>query len=196
MPHCSRCGVKVTDQAAYCHMCGSPQGPVVSGAARSAPSGGAAASSAGASSASGGGFSASNSIPGATSGAAAGATTLPQTGIPENVAGLLCYSLLWVTGLIFLLIDKRPFVKFHAAQSLITFGSLQILSICIGVMFGAGWVLGGPAAWGDFSAGHALREIIDLATVVLWIAGMVKAYQGERFRVPVFADYADEIAAK
>ncbi|MGH9710063.1 MAG: zinc ribbon domain-containing protein, partial [Candidatus Acidiferrales bacterium] len=50
-----------------------------------------------------------------------------ETGLSENVAGLLCYVLGWITGLIFLLIDKRPFVRFHAAQSLVTFGALNIL---------------------------------------------------------------------
>src|SRR5216684_4441136 len=40
-----------------------------------------------------------------------------QSGLAENVAGLLCYSLGWLTGLIFLLIDRRPSVQFHAAQS-------------------------------------------------------------------------------
>ena len=46
----------------------------------------------------------------------------PTSGLEENVAGLLCYVLGWVTGLIFFLIDKRPFVKFHAAQSIVHVG--------------------------------------------------------------------------
>ena len=39
--------------------------------------------------------------------------------------GLLCYVLGWVTGLIFFFIDKRPFVRFQAAQSIVVFGGLQ-----------------------------------------------------------------------
>ena len=58
-----------------------------------------------------------------------------ETGLSENVAGLLCYVLGWVTGLIFLLIDKRPFVRFHAAQSLVTFGALHIISIILVMAF-------------------------------------------------------------
>ncbi len=46
----------------------------------------------------------------------------PTEGLQENVAGLLCYAAAWVTGIIFLLIDKRPWVKFHAAQSIVVFG--------------------------------------------------------------------------
>ena len=34
-----------------------------------------------------------------------------QPGLAQNVAGLLCYALGWVTGLIFFLIDKRPSVQ-------------------------------------------------------------------------------------
>lgn len=49
-------------------------------------------------------------------------TTQSSTGLDENVAGLLCYVLGWVTGLIFFLIDKRPYVRFHAAQSIVVFG--------------------------------------------------------------------------
>ena len=59
----------------------------------------------------------------------------------ENVAGLLCYSLGWVTGLIFLLIDKRPFVRFHAAQSLVVFGGLHIVYYILSTIFFVGVVL-------------------------------------------------------
>ena len=50
-------------------------------------------------------------------------------GLAENVAGLLCYVLGWLTGIIFILIDKRPFVRFHAAQSIVVFGALTVLRI-------------------------------------------------------------------
>src|SRR6185437_16260544 len=66
-----------------------------------------------------------------------------QTALSENVAGLLCYILGWITGLIFLLIDKRPFVRFHAAQSLVTFGPLHIISIILVMAFIGGGFFGG-----------------------------------------------------
>src|SRR6202041_3725850 len=59
-----------------------------------------------------------------------------QSGLSENVAGLLCYLLGWVTGLIFFLIDKRPFVRFHAAQSIVVFGGLNIISYVLGMFLG------------------------------------------------------------
>ncbi len=77
-------------------------------------------------------------------------------GLAENVAGLLCYALGWVTGLIFLLIDKRPWVKFQAAQSIAVFGGLTIIRI--GLLFmshflgwrSLGW-LGSSASCSGFS---------------------------------------------
>ena len=49
------------------------------------------------------------------------------SGIDEKVAGLLCYVLWWITGLIFFLIDKRPFVRFHAMQSIITSVAIMVI---------------------------------------------------------------------
>ena len=96
-------------------------------------------------------------------------------------------------GLIFLLIDKRPYVRFHAAQSIVVFGALNIIRIILGSVFGFGFLFGGFGSW---SAGLLLVELVGLITVVLWILLMVKGYQGERFRVPVAADLADKLFGK
>jgi uncharacterized membrane protein len=111
----------------------------------------------------------------------------------ENVAGLLCYIVGWVTGIIFFLIDKRPYVRFHAAQSIVVFGGLHILSIVLGMAFGVSVFATGLAG---FSATWALLGLINLVAIVLWILLMIKAYQGERFRVPVAADIAEKIFGK
>ena len=71
----------------------------------------------------------------------------------ENVAGLLCYVLGWVTGVIFFIIDKRPFVRFHAAQSIVVFGGIAILYIILGMFLGASLFAGGLAGAGGFSTG-------------------------------------------
>jgi uncharacterized membrane protein len=103
-------------------------------------------------------------------------------GLAENVAGLLCYALGWVTGLIFLLIDKRPWVKFHAAQSIAVFGGLTIIRI--GLLFMSHFL------------GWAIFGLIGLVSLVLWIFLMVKAYQHETVRIPIAADIADSLAGK
>jgi uncharacterized membrane protein len=115
-----------------------------------------------------------------------------QPGIAENVAGLLCYAFGWVTGLIFFLIDKRPFVRFHAAQSMIVFGGLHALSVVIATSFGAGLILGAP--WTGFGFAWLLYGLVRVVAFVLWIVLMIKAYQGERYAVPVAGDFAQKMA--
>jgi uncharacterized membrane protein len=109
----------------------------------------------------------------------------PTEGIQENVAGLLCYALGWVTGIIFLLIDKRPWVKFQAAQSIVVFGGLMIIRIGLSILHG---MMGGFVGWGVLGL---IGLALGLVGVVLWILLMVKAYQHETFRVPIAADIAD-----
>ena len=111
----------------------------------------------------------------------------------ENVAGALCYVLGWVTGLIFYFIDKRPFVRFHAAQSIVTFGGLQLIGIVVGMLFGISLMSGGL---GGMSLGFGLYRLLQLVGLILWILLMIKAYQGEKFRVPVAADLADKFFGK
>jgi uncharacterized membrane protein len=116
--------------------------------------------------------------------AAAASSTVSSSGLQENVAGLLCYVLGLITGVIFLLIDQRPFVKFHAAQSVVVFGGLFVIRIALGFMHG---LFGGLVGLG-------LYGLIGIVGFVLWILLMIKAYQHELFRVPIAADIADSLA--
>lgn len=111
----------------------------------------------------------------------------------ENVAGLLCYVGGWITGLIFLLIDKRPSVRFHAAQSIVVFGGLNLAYIFLTNLWVMGFRAGGI---GFFSFSRLLFSAVSLGAMVLWIVLMVKAYQGERFQVPMAADLAERLATK
>ena len=132
----------------------------------------------------------------ATGGIAPGPiATAEDMGLAENVAGLLCYVLGWITGLIFLFIDKRPFVRFHAAQSVVVFGGLNIIFAVLASMFGMGWMMGGFFL-GTWALGGLILAVVRLVGFVLWILLMVKAYQGQKYRVPVAADLADSIARK
>ena len=101
-----------------------------------------------------------------------------STGLDENVAGLLCYVLGWLTGLVFLLIEKESeFVKFHAMQSLVVFLGITVLSIALGFIPYIGWVI---------------SSMIGLIGLILWIVLMIKAYQGERWKVPIAGDFAEK----
>ncbi|MGH9529731.1 MAG: DUF4870 domain-containing protein [Terriglobales bacterium] len=121
----------------------------------------------------------------------AAAYVAPSTeGLSENVAGLLCYLVGWITGIIFLLIDKRPWVRFQAAQSIVVFGGLFVIRVALGIMtLSIGGLIG-------FGLVTMLDMLIGLITLVLWILLMVKAYKHETFRVPIAAGIADGIAGK
>src|SRR6202790_2144654 len=105
----------------------------------------------------------------------------PTEGLSENVAGLLCYVLGWVTGIIFLLIDKRPWVRFQAAQSIVVFGGLTIIRIALGLM---ATMIGGSVGWGLFGG---LMVVVGLVGLILWILLMVKAYRHAKQRGEFFA---------
>lgn len=99
-------------------------------------------------------------------------------GLEPNLAGLLCYVLGWVTGLIFFILEKEnKFVRFHAMQSIVVFGTLTVVSIILSFIPFAGWVI----SW-----------IISLLGLILWIILMIKAYQGQRYKLP----WAGNIAEK
>lgn len=101
-----------------------------------------------------------------------------DTGIRPNVEALLTYLLGFVTGLIFLLIEKKnKFVRFHAMQSIVVFGAV----------FVAQWVISLIPYLGILISG-----LLSLLGVVLWIVLMVKAYQGEMFKLPWAGDIAEK----
>jgi uncharacterized membrane protein len=119
----------------------------------------------------------------------------------ENTAALLSYILGWVTGIIFFLIDKRPYVRFHATQSIVTFGGLHVIRLLVAGLFGLGWWSWGGFGpgyghWGGFGAGLLLLILIGIVGFVLWIVCMVKAAQGERFMVPFAGEIAQNLAGQ
>jgi len=114
----------------------------------------------------------------------------PTEGLEENVAGLLCYILGWLTGLIFLLIDKRPFVKFHAAQSIALSIAVVVVYFAVGIVFGMMHFmhLGFLAL--------AAYPIVGLGVFIVWIFSMYKAYQHEKFMLPIIGNIAQGLAGK
>ena len=96
----------------------------------------------------------------------------------ENVEGLLCYIVGWITGIVFLVLEKEnKFVRFHALQSILTFLPLSILA----------WLL----RWIPF-VGWALGILVGILTVILWLILMLKAYGGEKYKLPIVGDIAEK----
>ena len=131
---------------------------------------------------------------GANQGAAAPAPAAPAAypteGLQENVAGLLCYILGWLSGLIFLLIDKRPFVRFHAAQSILLNIAFVVVYFAVAVLFGMlhfmhmGFLV------------LAAYPLVGLVALAVWIFMMYNAYQHEKFMLPIIGNIAEGLAGK
>jgi uncharacterized membrane protein len=101
-------------------------------------------------------------------------------GLSANVAALLSYLGGFVTGCIFLLLEKdNKYVRFHAMQSVVVFGGLFIINLAIGLIL-------------PFGVKNLLSTLIGFLSVVLWVVLMVKGYQGEDFKVPVAGDIAEK----
>ena len=114
-------------------------------------------------------------------------TPTQGTGLAPNIASLLCYICTPITGIIFLLIEKENLeVKFHAWQS-VTFGVAYFIILIALEIFAA--IMGLIASVLGIIIGF-LIPLISLVAVIIWIVCLVKAYQGERWRIPVIGDYA------
>jgi uncharacterized membrane protein len=101
-----------------------------------------------------------------------------STGLDPNLAGLLCYLLGLITAVVFLILEKESrYVRFHAFQSLAVFGGLFVLSVVAGFI---------PLF------GKLISVLLAPVGLILWILLMVKAYQGELYKIPVAGDWAEE----
>jgi uncharacterized membrane protein len=100
--------------------------------------------------------------------------------LTPNVAALLCYVAGWISGIVFLVLEqKNRFVRFHALQSIIVFGTLTVA----GVILGSLPVVGAGFHW-----------VIWVLWFVLWIILMVKAVTGEAYKIPWSGNLADRLA--
>lgn len=102
-------------------------------------------------------------------------TKTPATASSQNLNAAFTYVFGWITGLIFLLTEKEnDFIRFHAAQSVIVFGVLTVISFVPVI----GWML---------------SPIATVVGLVLWVFLMYNAYQGNRYALPVVGQYAEQL---
>jgi uncharacterized membrane protein len=100
----------------------------------------------------------------------------------ENLMGAATYLLGFVTGIIFLLVEKESkFVRFHAMQSIIVFGGAFIVNIVLGFVPVLGWIIG---------------LLLSFAVFILWVVLMWKAFQGEMYKLPYVGKIAEDQLAK
>jgi uncharacterized membrane protein len=160
---CSKCGAKNAEKAKFCSKCGAKLGE------------------------------AATPTPTPTEGAAKPETE-SSTGLSANVAGLLCYVALWVTGIVFVVWEKKStFVKFHAWQSIITFGALTVIQIIMSIL---GAIAVSTLSFGLWRFANVLGIIVWVIIVALWIVLMLLAYQGKMWKVPLAGNWAEKQANK
>ncbi|GIQ68900.1 hypothetical protein DUZ99_19175 [Xylanibacillus composti] len=100
-----------------------------------------------------------------------------STGLDEKVASLLCYVLGFVTGIVFLIVEKKSrLVRFHAMQSTIVFGGLLLVNFVLSLLPFLGWLI---------------SLVLGPLTLILWLVLMLKAYQGSWFKLPYIGDIAE-----
>ena len=135
------------------------------------------------------------SVEAATGGAGPAAGTTPPppgagaaAGLEDNVAGALCYLLGFVTGILFLVLEpysKRPFVRFHAFQSILFCAAWIALSIALSIAFG---IVGAVLHFLWFML-LPLRGLVGLVGFLIWLF-MYKAYNHEWYQLPLVGPIA------
>jgi uncharacterized membrane protein len=128
----------------------------------------------------------------ASSGAAPGAHpyTAPAAttgGLTDNVAGALTYVLGIITGILFLVLapyNQNKFVRFHAFQCLFFQAAWIVIWIAITAMsFILPWFVMG-----------LIWTLLPFVGLGLWVLLIIKAYQNERFKLPIIGDLAEKQA--
>jgi uncharacterized membrane protein len=100
-----------------------------------------------------------------------------STGVSVQISCLLCYAAGFIGGVIFFIIERENrLVRFHALQSMVTFGGLLLCNLIIPFIPLIGWGIV-PFVW--------------LVQCVLWILLMVKGYRGEYFKLPLAGDLVE-----
>ncbi len=108
--------------------------------------------------------------------------------LPENIAGVLAY-VTFIPAIVFLLVEpykENRFVRFHSVQSLLLCGTEILAAIALKL---ASIVLFIIPVLGPLLV-LLVSMVVGLAAVVIWLVLVVKAFQGEMFKLPWLGDFA------
>jgi len=107
-----------------------------------------------------------------------------QSGLSENAAGGLAYITI-IPAIIFLIVEpynRSSYVRFHSWQCIFMAIAWIVIDVAIGVL-GRVMSFMGLIAFG-------LYPLVALAMLILWIMVLIKAFNGERFKLPIIGDLA------
>lgn len=112
-----------------------------------------------------------------------GATSID---LQPNVAAALSYLGWWLTGLFFVIGERRNrFVRFHAIQSIFAFAILSLIWIVLQIIFSIP-IIG--------LVGCFLKPVFLFITLAIWLGLMAIAFLGRRVKIPVIGDFAERLA--
>ena len=119
----------------------------------------------------------------------------PSTGgLDQNVASALCY-LLWVlTGVLFLVIEpynKNKTIRFHAFQAIFFWLAAVAIWIVVGIL---STMLAAISFLGFWSVSFLLYRLVELGLAVVWVMLMYKAYNNEKWVLPIIGPLAEKQA--
>ncbi len=117
-------------------------------------------------------------------------STSTESGLEPNVAGAVAYLFGFVTGVAMLLIDgDNEFVRFHAIQS-IAF-NVVVVAVYVVLSFVTIFLSFLPVVGDLFSFLFGLfYPVVGLVTFCAWAFLLYKAYEGERFSLPIIGAVA------
>lgn len=115
------------------------------------------------------------------------------SGLAPNVASLLCYVCTFVTGIVFLVLEKNnKEVRFHAWQAIFFGVAVLGIQIIISVM---GAVLGAISYYLAILP-TILTPLVWLLFFIFWVICLIKAYNGEHYHLPIIGPLAENQANK
>ena len=102
------------------------------------------------------------------------------TGLNKNVAGALSYVLGVITGVLFLVIERDKFVRFHAMQSIVYCVAAIVLNMVLAFTIILALLL--PILW--------------IVEFIIWLMLIYKAYSGEEWELPILGKLARNLVEK
>ena len=120
-------------------------------------------------------------------------TDTPQSGLTDNAAGAISY-LTFIPAIIFLAIppyNTKPFVRFHAWQSIFLTIAAIVVGIAVAIFIG---IAAAVLPWGLYGLVHMIGPLIDLLWLILWLVCVMKAINGGKFSIPIIGPLAEQMA--
>ena len=104
-----------------------------------------------------------------------------QSGLSDNAAGALAYVTI-IPAIIFLIVEpfnRNSYVRFHAWQSIFLGITAFAINIVLSIIPVVGWII---------------VPFANLVLLVIWVYVLIKALNGQRFKLPLIGDFAEKQA--